>query len=172
MKTKLRFIGAALAALAILAAPTVQAQRPGAIPNIQGSNPGIVMSGSANYNKYPQSAKNFINKFFKGVPVAKAERFFARHSYEVELANGVDIEFDMKGNVKEIDAPDNTYLAENVVKEVLPAKSYKQLKAKGMAGLVESIDFHRGKVVKVELGIPSPDTFVFDIDGNFLVIED
>lgn len=38
--------------------------------------------------------------------------------------------------------------------------------------MVESVEFNRGKVYEVELNIPGPDTYVFDLNGVFLAIED
>ncbi|MBD5353813.1 MAG: hypothetical protein HDR85_02750 [Bacteroides sp.] len=141
-------------------------------PISTGTAPGIVLSGSANYSQLPKKAQAFIEKHFKGVGLRACEKYFAKGKYEVELNNGIDLEFNTKGELTEIDAPDNTLLPVAVVKEVMPRKAYERLEKDGLTGAVESIELNRGKVYEVELNISSPDTYVFDLDGVFLAIED
>lgn len=141
-------------------------------PFNSGGNPGIAIAGSQTYTQLPEKAKTFIQKHFKGVDVRTCEKFFAKGKYEVELANGVDLEFNTQGELVEVDAPDNTVLPLSVIKEVMPRKAFERLEKDGYAGMVESIELNRGKVYEVELNIPGPDTYVFDIDGVFLAIED
>ena len=143
-----------------------------AAPQRSNGMPGIVMAGSQNYSKVPEKARKFVDKHFKGIGVSKCEQYFAKGKYEVELANGTDIEFSNRGDVLEIDAPDNSYLAPAVVKELLHHGAYSHLEKRGLVGKVESIEFRKGKAVEVEVGIEDPDTFIFDINGNFLMIED
>lgn len=166
MKTK--GILAAMAALTIACAPgafEVQAQN-------YGGGPGIVMSGSADVSKLPDKAKSFINKHFKDVAVRTCERYYAKDKYEVELVNGVDFEFNSKGEIVEIDTPGNTVLAQSVVKDILPHKAYARLENDGMIGNVESIEFKKGKVYEVDLRIQGPDTYLFTPEGVFIAIED
>lgn len=135
--------------------------------------PGIVMAGSQNYNNLPKEARTFIEKHFKGENVVKCEEFFAKRKYEVELSNGVDIDFDMKGKVKEIDAPDNMCLPVSVVKALIHGNAFKRLEKDGLSTRVESVEFNkRNKIVEIEFSIPSPDTYIFDINGNFIAISD
>lgn len=162
------FITAAVISAISFAAFTAAAQSPAQY----GGNPGIVMSGSQNYDKIPRKAKHFIDKHFKGVAVSKCEQYFAKGKYEVELANGVDIEFNTNGDVIEVDAPDNTYLAQAVVKDLLHRSAYSRLEKDGLASKVESVELKKGKAVEVEIDIPDPDTYIFDINGNFIAIED
>lgn len=143
-----------------------------AVAQVNNGMPGIVMAGSQDYSQIPEKARKFVEKHFKGINVSKCERYYAKGKYEVELANGVDINFDTKGQVMDIDAPDNSFLAASVVKDVLHHNAYKRLEQQGVANKVESIEFRKGKAVEVEVGIPDPDTFIFDINGNFLVMED
>lgn len=134
--------------------------------------PGIAMSGSATTAQLPEKAQKFIDKHFKGQSIQKCEQYYAKGKFEVELANGVDLEFNTQGDLIEIDAPGKTVLPLNVVKEVLPKKALTRLEQDGYANTVESIEFKRGKVVEVDLQIQEPDTYIFDIDGLFLAIED
>lgn len=142
------------------------------IPANNDSNPGIVISGSATYAQLPKKAQAFIEKHFKDAGVLKCERYFAKGQYEVELRNGVDLDFNTKGDLIEVDAPDNTVLPITVVKDVMPRKAYDRLEKDGFAGMVESIELNRGKVYEVDLNITGPDTYVFDLDGEFIAIED
>lgn len=170
MKLK-TIIGSALAALMILGASAVAVAQSKA-PRINGG-PGIVMAGSQDYSKLPKNARSFIEKHFKGLKVNKCEQYFAKNKYEVELSNGIDLDFDNKGKLIEIDAPDGSLLPAAVVKEVLHHGAYKRLEKDGLASRIESIEFDkRGRVVEVEAAIPGPDVYVFDINGNFIAIED
>lgn len=167
MKTKLFIASAAVAALVATGFST-RAQA----PRLNGSNPGIVMAGSQNYESIPSKAKHFVEKHFKGVGITKCEQYFAKGKYEVELSNGVDIEFNTKGEVTEVDAPDNAFLPTSVVRDLLHRSAYSHLEKDGLEAKVESIEFKKGKAVEVEVSIPDPDTFIFDIDGNFIAIQD
>lgn len=168
MKSTILSAAVALMMLAAAGAGTdVMAQ------NQYNGGPGIVMAGSQNYSALPKDAQKFIEKHFKDVQVAKCEQYFAKHKYEVELANGVDIEFDNKGKVIEIDAPDNHCLAPSVVKETVHGGTYRRLEKDGLINNVEKVEYDkRGRVVEIELSIPDPDTYIFDISGNFIGIED
>lgn len=135
-------------------------------------SPGLAMAGSEPLRELPSKARSFIDRHFKGTPVKSCERYFAKGTYEVELRGGLDIEFNTKGEVTEIDAPSRTVLTEAVVKDVLPHKAYDKLAKNGLATSVESIEFNRGKVYEVELAVPEPDTYIFDLDGTFLAIQD
>lgn len=166
---KLKALISGIASLAILSGAAGAVAQ---VPLGNGGNPGIVMSGSANYSQLPEKAQAFIEKHFKNIGVQTCEKFFAKGKYEVELRNGVDLEFNTKGDLIEIDAPGNTVLPEAVVKDVMPRKAYERLAKDGLTGMVESIELNRGRVYEVELSIQDPDTYVFDIDGVFMAIED
>lgn len=166
MKIKGLYIGIATAVVMSIAVTTDTFRA-------QAQTPGIVMAGSQNYSSLPKDARHFIDKHFKGVGVSSCERYYAKGRYEVELNNGIDIEFDIKGKVKEIDAPDGAMLPVALVKDVLPGKAFKRLQDAGVVSRVESIEFDKkGKAVEVELSIPEPDTYIFDINGEFIAIQD
>lgn len=167
---KLKNLLSGFASLAVLfgAAGYTAAQ----VPDIVGSNPGIAIAGSQDYTQLPEKAKAFIEKHFKGVDVKTCEKYFAKDKYEIELANGVDLEFNSQGVLTEVDAPDDAVLPVAVVKEIMPGKAFDRLDKDGLSGMVESIELNRGKVYEVELNIPDPDTYVFDLDGVFIAIEE
>lgn len=137
-----------------------------------GGNPGIAIAGSATSSQLPDKAKSFIKKHFKDVGMRCCENYYAKGKIEVELNNGVDLEFDTKGQIVEIDAPDNMLLSSTVVKEILPHKAYSRLEKDGLINSVESIEFSKGKVYEVDLNIPDPDTYLFTPEGIFIAIED
>ncbi|MBD5356023.1 MAG: hypothetical protein HDR88_03320 [Bacteroides sp.] len=166
MKTKV--ILSAFAALAIaFTTPAFEVQAQSI-----GGGPGIAMVGSANISQLPDKAKSFIDKHFKDIAVKTCEKYFAKGKYEVELVNGIDLDFNTQGEVIEIDAPDNAVLSPTVVKEILPHKAYSRLEQSGYINSIESIEFKKGKVYEVELKIADPDTYIFSVDGTFIAIED
>lgn len=169
MKTKL-IIAFATTATMLFGGFFSKAQTPRELPI--DTNPGLAIAGSQNYSQLPEKARHFISKHFKDLNIQKCEKFFAKGEYEVELSNGLDIEFNLDGAVTEIDAPDNMFLPVSAVKEVLPHKSFSRLEKAGLTTKVESIEFKKGKAYEVEIGIPDPDTFIFDINGEFVAIED
>lgn len=134
--------------------------------------PGIAIAGSADVSQLPDKAKSFMKKHFKDVGARTCEQYFAKGKYEVELTNGIDLEFNTKGEIIEVDAPDCTVLPAALVKEILPHKAYSRLEKDGFVNNVESIEFDKGKVYEVELNISDPDTYVFNPEGIFIAIED
>lgn len=164
MKSK-ALLGVAVAVL--LAAPAIPAQM---VPD---SNPGIVMSGSSSVSDLPQPALKFLNKFYKNVNVSKVEREFAKGLYDVDLADGTDIEFNNDGRVTEIEAPDGKTLAPDLLRHLMSHKAFDNLKKNGRLNSVESIDFtyNGGKLIKVETAASQPQEMVFDIYGNIVLVE-
>lgn len=137
---------AAIAIAALAASPAIVAQN-----ILDGSNPGLAMSGSANYNNLPIEAQELIQKHFPGTSATNCEKNFYSGITEVDLSNGTDIEFDSKGRAVEIDAGTNQSLPVAVVKDMLPSKAYKELARRNKANMVESIDRNASKGYKVEL---------------------
>ncbi|WGU70526.1 PepSY-like domain-containing protein [Capnocytophaga canimorsus] len=60
------------------------------------------------FGNLPVEAKNFINQFFPNVKVTKTE--LKNNGFEVDLANGVEIDFDQAGNWVNVDARDRQAL--------------------------------------------------------------
>ncbi|KXH78501.1 PepSY-like domain-containing protein [Chryseobacterium kwangjuense] len=57
-------------------------------------------------NQLPKTAKTFLASHFKGVAVGSAiedREIYGVDEYQVYLANGMKVEFDSKGNWKEVD---------------------------------------------------------------------
>lgn len=163
-----------LSSVAIAAAiglASASAQTPGGVSGIN-TMPGIVMAGSYDVNKLPEAAHKFLTRHFGALKVVKCEQYFAKGQVEVELSNGVDVDFDMKGNVLEVDAPDGTYLPDALVRELIHKDAYDRLMKDGYAHRVESIEYKNNKAVEVSVDRPDPDTYIFDLNGILLVMED
>ncbi|MEN5084958.1 PepSY-like domain-containing protein [Sphingobacterium faecium] len=60
----------------------------------------------------PASASTFLNTFFKDVTIRKAEKqtptVTNKTAYSVELANGIEVDFDQEGNWKEVESDNDT----------------------------------------------------------------
>lgn len=57
-------------------------------------------------NQLPKTAKTFLASHFKGIAVGSAiedREIYGVDEYQVYLANGMKVEFDSKGNWKEVD---------------------------------------------------------------------
>ncbi|MCM1519666.1 MAG: PepSY-like domain-containing protein [Lachnoclostridium sp.] len=162
LKLKLGIVAAA----AMMGASTMTAQV------FTDSNPGIVMAGSYDTSKLPEKAHKFLKKHFPSATVVKCEQYYAKGKISVELNTGVDVDFNLKGDVMEVDAPNGTVLSEALVKDVLPKDSYDRLVKDGYASRVESIEFKGKRAIEVEVDKPDPDTYIFDIFGPFIMLED
>lgn len=74
----------------------------------------------------------------------KVEKDFTPVEYDVVLADGIEIEFDAKGTVMEIDAPDGGVLGADVLKGVVPDKAMKKLKEIGAENLITDVKRTKG----------------------------
>lgn len=168
--TKLLFSGILAIALAIPAANAQQQQ----MPREYGGNPGIAVSGeSSSISDLPQPALKFLSHYYKGVNVTKVKRDYIPNTFDVDLADGTEIEFDAQGKILEIDAPDNAVLKSGLVRDLVGRKMYDKLKSNGQANNVESIDFtyQNGKLIKVETASLASQELIFDLNGNLVIID-
>lgn len=159
-------------AAATVAIPAVNAQQQ--MPReYGGGNPGIVMSSeSTSISDLPQPALKFLSHHYKGVNVSKVKRDYIPNTFDVNMADGTEIEFNAQGKVIEIDAPDNTALKPALVRELVGRKMFDNLKKNGQANNVESIDFtyKNGKLIKVETSSIASQELIFDLNGNLVII--
>lgn len=132
--------------------------------------PGPVIAGSFDYNKVPEKAKKFISDNFKGIKVMRVEKEFASNTYEITMQNGVEVDFNSKGEVKEIDGKNNPLSAE-LVKAVLPAAAYKTLTTKTLHNNVKQIDIEKGTYEVDFVKSATVKEIKFDVKGNILKIE-
>ena len=170
LKRTVMMMGAAL----LLGSAAAMAQVVPAEPINEGTTPGLVMAGSSSAADLPQPALKFINHYFKGLDISKVERQYAKGLYDVDFANGLEIEFNNQGKVMEIDAPDGMALAPSVVRALMSHKAYENLKRNGSVKFINSIDltYNRGKLVKVETVAAAPQDIVMDFNGNIVLVEE
>lgn len=115
----------------------------------------------------PKAAQQFIKQHFPSgkVSLAKLDRELLEKSYEVVFADGVKVEFDRRGNWKDVDAKYGTVPASIVPKAILqhvqknfPETTIKQIEKKRRGGY--QVDLNNG----IEL--------IFDAKLNFVRYED
>lgn len=134
--------------------------------------PGPVISGSYDYKKVPEKARKFIETNFAGVNVMRVEKEFGPEQYDITLANGVELDFNAKGDLEEIDGQ-NSPLPYSVVKAILPAAAAKTLETKSAHNAVKSIDVEKSYfevefVKQMSLNLKE---MKFDAKGNTMKIE-
>ncbi|MDD5975794.1 MAG: PepSY-like domain-containing protein [Bacteroidales bacterium] len=97
----------------------------------------------------PANAQQFIEKYFAGVEISYAKKeveVFIIKSYDVILTNGVKLEFDSKGEWKDVDCKKS-----EVPSDIIPTPIRNYVKAK----------FPSNYIVEINKG-----TFGYDVDLN------
>ena len=85
-------------------------------------------------SQLPQQAITFIHANYQGIGIDDCE--IDGGIYEVDMTNGVDIEFNSAGKIMKIDG--GRHLIENsVLKAILPAATYNDLTTRKVIGSVE-----------------------------------
>jgi protoporphyrinogen oxidase len=125
----------------------------------------IGMFAQLNTNNLPKTAQDFISRHFSQTSVEKVEensnwKIWEDDKYEVELSNGIELDFDESGNIVEIDGQGN----EAIPMEALPSKVQSYLKANYANAKVVGWEKQK-KEQKVELADGAE--LEFDADGNF-----
>ncbi len=118
-------------------------------------------------NQLPLSARNFINRHFTKPQVAhiKIDSEVLSKKYEVLLTNGIEIDFDGKGNWQEVDAKKG-----KVPATIIPSFVSSYLKTNNFTTeFVTKIERDR-KGYEVELNTDL--TFKFDKNGKFRKADD
>ena len=157
----------AVAALIALGGAGMQAQT--VVPDhyIPVGGVGPAIAGSVDTSSLPSKALKLIEK--TGQTVVSCEREYASGSFDVKLNGGIEIEFDAKGNVTEIDAPDHCVLGADFIREVVPGHLYDNLGKLKMCDSVSSIEAERdGYEVEFE-GIPY-EKAVFNHKGDLVAL--
>lgn len=150
----------ALIALLAVAAPLSGLAR-------QNDGRNMAVAGSVNSSMLPDAIRTFLDKHYQGVGIVKSEREFESGKYEIDLANGVDIEFSSTGRLEEISASGNKALAEDVVRHILPAVTVDHLRKNGFIGSVHEISVSSRGGYKVQLVKQNPDEIIYGADGTF-----
>lgn len=118
------------------------------------------------FNQLPTKGQNFISKYFQKVQVSTVilDNDYISKDYDVVLTNGTKIEFDGKGNWKEVDGKRNaiptTFIPQSILNYV-------------------NKSFPNTKIIKIEKNRFSYDVELtngldleFDSKGNFVRIDD
>lgn len=117
---------------------------------------------STNTNELPQTAQTMLKTYFPKVKVnhIKVEKkSFGGKEYEVVLTNGTEIEFDTKGNWKEVDCGNNTVPSGLINKEI---QRYVNANFKGAR--IVSVEQKKNKYeIKLSNGLEAE----FDKTGRF-----
>lgn len=132
---------------------------------------GPVIAGTVDYEQLPDASKEFIKKHFKGFTVVEVEKEFSDNTYEVELNNGLDMEFDAQGQWMEVDAGRSKELPSDLVKKLLPDRAHRELSHRGVINQVESIKRYSNGY-KVELRNAKYDDYRFAKDCKLLIVSD
>lgn len=118
-------------------------------------------------NQLPEIAKTFINQNFKNENISyivKEEEFLTVDEYKVVLGNGTKIEFDSKGNWKEVSNKTQALKTNFIPKNILSycTKSFPNT-------FVTKIEKSRWKY---EVELSNGLELLFDSEGNFTRIDD
>lgn len=134
--------------------------------------PGIVISGSAQFNELPAQAQKFLSEDYSADQPTSITRNFLRQTYHVVLADGTKVTFDKDGLVTNIQAPADMVLPMEVLADILPQKTSIHLAEVGLIGDVSEVKNASGKGTLVMMLHTTPPRMLFDFDGNFVVVYD
>ncbi|MNK54572.1 hypothetical protein D3C87_735590 [compost metagenome] len=115
----------------------------------------------------PAAAHTFIKQHFKDqtIDVVRKDKGLISTDYDVRLSNGIELEFDDKGNWEEVDGNHIAIPASVIPKTIA---TYAATHYKGQA--IVKIDKKRSGDYKIELA--NDVELVFDKNGKFLRIDD
>lgn len=125
---------------------------------------GPAVSGSAPVKMVPINAIRFVVENYPAAGITSMDKEYATGDFEINLTDGTELEFNSQGNLVEIDAPEDSEIAESVVKAVLPAQAYNQLAADDLASHIESIKVTKDGY-KIEMNVPEDVEYFFTIEG-------
>ncbi len=99
---------------------------------------GPAVAGSTSASSLPKKAQKFVEKL--GQQVVSCEREYSSGEYDVKFDTGLEVDFDSKGEVVEIDAPGNGVLGADLIKEMVPGHLYGNLQDLNLENAVTSIE--------------------------------
>lgn len=153
--------------------PVYMSQRSG-MPDLPGgfTAVGPVVSGSVDYKALPSKARKFLEKNCDGHAVVKCNKTYTSGEYDIQLADGLEFEFDAKGNVIDTEAPEGYSLSQPLLKAVVPGKLYNLLIHNGFQKSVEAV--HRDRSgYHIDVSDPVFKAVTFDPSGVLtLVVND
>lgn len=158
-----------IAAMAMMSPLILPAQSTQPQPPVLWEGVGPVIAGSVDLSQLPKEAREFLKKLFKDKTVTKCELEFTDRSYDIDLADGTDIEFDSKGQWTEVDAGNRRVLPMDLVRHLIPDMARKEIERRELAGRIETIK-RSTRGYKVEFRGTDIDDIRFDSHGRVLKI--
>ena len=132
---------------------------------------GPVVSGSVDYASLPSKARKFLQKHCDGHALTRCEKEFTSGDFKLTLADGINMEFDTKGRLVGIEAPDSYSLAPVLLKAVVPGKLYHLLDHNGFKSCVEAVH-HDSNGYRLEIADPIFNQVCYDPSGVLTLIVD
>ncbi len=143
------------------------------VVNVPGDFAGIgpVVSGSIDFSKIPDKARKFLQKHCDGHAIVRCDKTYSTGEVNIALADGIDMKFDRKGNLIDIEAPANYSLAPGLLKAVVPGKLYHLLDHNGFLSSVEAVS-RDNKDYNLEVSDPVFSRVCYDGSGVLTMIVD
>lgn len=118
------------------------------------------------FNELPKTAQNFVTKYYdaKQVSFVVIDKELFSTSYKVKLTNGIEVEFDGKGNWKEVDAGVNA-----VPHQIVDANIVAYVKRSFPNNKIVQISREKNKI---EVELSNGLDLVFNKNGKFIRIDD
>lgn len=132
---------------------------------------GPVVSGSIDYESLPSKARKFLQKYCDGHAITRCEKEFTSGDFNLTLADGIDMVFDSKGRLIDIEAPESYSLAPVLLKAVVPGKLYNLLDHNGFKSCVERVH-HDSMGYRLEVADPVFGQVCYDPSGVLMLIVD
>lgn len=144
-----------------------------AVPDVPPGFTGVgpVVSGSVDFDAIPNKARKFLQKHCDGHAVVSCQKVYTSGDFTLELADGIKMEFDSKGNLIDIEAPENYSLSPTLLKAVVPGKLFNLLDHNGFKSCVEAVH-HDSKGYRLEVADPVFDQVCYDPSGVLTLIVD
>ena len=114
------------------------------------------------YDQLPKKAQQFLTQHFSGAEFLSA--VLDDGVYEVNLTNGVEVDFNSQGNWKKVDCHNTAVPA-----AIIPAAITKYVKAKFPKNIIVKIE---KKLNGFDVELDNDLDLKFDKNGNFLRIDD
>jgi len=91
-------------------------------------------------SELPAGVTDFVKTYYPEAKIVDAES--DKKGYDIELSNGVDLDFDRSGQIIKVDA-DHAAIDAAVLKAILPAAAYNSLKNDKQLNSVEEVERKR-----------------------------
>lgn len=118
------------------------------------------------FNELPKSAQSFVSTYYtvQQISIIVVDKEFMSTSYKVKLIDGVEIEFDNKGNWTEVDAEKKA-----VPNQIVNPKIMDYVKKSFPNNEIVQVSRERNKI---EVELTNGLDLVFNKNGKFIRIDD